>query len=87
MERMIGLILIITAIWIGVELYSEGDQAFGGIFASDESAAEAEAEPVDPGDPTASHGARPHNWAGERVRSKVTRLNQQRGDRIDGVRE
>jgi hypothetical protein len=88
MERMIGLLLIISAIWIGVEFYTEGDQAFGGIFASDDAPAVSLYEDERPAaaEPR-SHGARPNNWAGERVRQKVTGLNQQRGDRIDAVED
>jgi hypothetical protein len=35
MERWIGILLIACAVWIGIEYYMEGEQAFGGLFASD----------------------------------------------------
>ena len=42
MERMIGLILIVGVVWAGIEYYTKGEQAFGGIFASSEAPAEAQ---------------------------------------------
>jgi hypothetical protein len=89
MERMIGLILIVTAIWVGVEFYTEGDQAFGGIFASgDAPAASSASSSGYAGDSGAANiGSRNKNWAGERVREKVTGLHQERGDRIDAVED
>ena len=35
MQRMIGIILIVLALWVGIEVYTEGtERAFGGLFAS-----------------------------------------------------
>jgi hypothetical protein len=42
MERMIGLILIVGVVWAGIEYYTKGEQAFGGVFASGEASADAE---------------------------------------------
>jgi hypothetical protein len=78
MERMIGLILIVTAIWVGVEFYTEGDQAFGGIFAS--------ADSSEPAAPAASGPSRAQtgeaDWAGSRVKASVTKMHVDRAQRI-----
>jgi hypothetical protein len=34
MGKLVGIVLIVIAIWIGLTVYSQGtDQAFGGLFA------------------------------------------------------
>jgi len=46
MGKLVGIALIVTAIWVGLTVYTQGtDQAFGGLFArfSDSSALEAPA--------------------------------------------
>jgi hypothetical protein len=43
MERWIGILLIVGAVWAGIEYYTKGEQAFGGVFASG-ATAPAEAE-------------------------------------------
>jgi hypothetical protein len=42
MERWIGILLIVAAIWAGLEYYSKGEAAFGGLFASGDAPAAAE---------------------------------------------
>jgi hypothetical protein len=76
MERMIGLILIVTAIWVGVEFYTEGDQAFGGIFAS-ESSSSASSGGYDDGAAPAEG-----TWAGERAGHKLERMHAERAQRM-----
>jgi len=40
MQKVFGLLVIVGMIWIGVEVMTKGDAAFGGMFASGEPAAE-----------------------------------------------
>ena len=44
MERWFGLLLILGVLYAGIELYTKGDQAFGGVFASSDAPAQ-ESEP------------------------------------------
>ena len=75
MEKMIGIILIAAGVWVGVEYFTEGDQMFGGIFASEESA------PASSDDGAAAR--RDHDWAGSRVKHSVTKMHT---DRAHGSR-
>ena len=35
MQKIFGILFILVAVWIGIEVYTEGtDRAFGGLFAS-----------------------------------------------------
>lgn len=35
MQKLIGIVIIVIAIWVGIEVYTQGiDGAFGGVFAS-----------------------------------------------------
>jgi hypothetical protein len=63
---MIGIILIVCAIWVGIQLYTEGEQAFGGLFAS-ESSEPAEADTT---------------WAGERAGNKLRSGHEERDQRM-----
>ena len=76
MEKMIGIILIAAGVWVGVEYFTEGDQMFGGIFASEESAS---ASSSDEGDEAAPGE---HDWAGSRVKHSVTKMHTDRAQRI-----
>ena len=75
MEKMIGIILIVAGIWVGVEYFTEGDQMFGGIFASDESAASY-------GSGDGDEAAPANDWAGARVKHSVTRMHTDRAARL-----
>ena len=75
MEKMIGIILIAAGVWVGVEYFTEGDQMFGGIFASEDSAP-ASASSDDQAAP------REHDWAGSRVKQSVTKMHTDRAARI-----
>lgn len=35
MQKVFGLLLIVGMIWIGVEVMTKGDDAFGGVFAEE----------------------------------------------------
>jgi hypothetical protein len=76
MEKMIGIILIAAGVWVGVEYFTEGDRMFGGIFASEESAAPASS---DDGETAAR---REPDWAGSRVKHSVTKMHTDRAARI-----
>ena len=76
MEKMIGIILIAAGVWVGVEYFTEGDQMFGGIFASEESAP---SYGSDDGDEAAP---RENDWAGSRVKHSVTKMHTDRAARI-----
>jgi hypothetical protein len=62
MERWIGIILIVLAAWAGVEYYTKGADAFGGIFAS--------------GDAAPAGGE--ESWAGERAGRRLERTHAER---------
>ncbi len=66
MERWIGIILILCAIWVGIEFYTEGEQAFGGILASGSSEPAAGDQP----------------WAGERAGNRLRSGHEERGERM-----
>ena len=34
MGKVFGILLMVAAIWVGLTVFSEGDAAFGGLFAS-----------------------------------------------------
>ncbi len=35
MQKLVGIIIIVVAIWVGIEVYTQGiDGAFGGVFAT-----------------------------------------------------
>ena len=76
MEKMIGIILIAAGVWVGVEYFTEGDQMFGGIFASEESASSASS------DDGGEAAPREHDWAGSRVKHSVTKMHTDRAARI-----
>ena len=76
MEKMIGIILIAAGVWVGVEYFTEGDQMFGGIFASEESALPSSS------DDGAAAAPRDHEWAGSRVKHSVTKMHTDRAQRI-----
>jgi hypothetical protein len=78
MEKMIGIILIAAGVWVGVEYFTEGDQMFGGIFASEESASSASSDDAD----EAAAAPREHDWAGSRVKQSVTKMHTDRAQRI-----
>ena len=79
MEKMIGIILIAAGVWVGVEYFTEGDQMFGGIFASEESGSSASSASSDDGEEAAP---REHDWAGSRVKHSVTKMHTDRAARI-----
>ena len=72
MGKSVGLIMIVLALWVSVELYTNGfSGAFGGVFASEEAPAEEE-----------------RSWAGERARAKTERGHAERAatlDRLSGT--
>ena len=78
MEKMIGIILIAAGVWVGVEYFTEGDQMFGGIFASEESSSSASS---DDGEEAAA-APREHDWAGSRVKHSVTKMHTDRAARM-----
>jgi hypothetical protein len=67
MERMFGLLIILGVLWAGIEFYTKGDQAFGGMFASIDAPAAAEDAP----------------WAGERAGARLRGGHDERGDRME----
>lgn len=67
MERMFGLFLILAILGVGIEFYTKGDQAFGGLFASADAPAAAEDAP----------------WAGERAGERLRGGHEERGERME----
>jgi hypothetical protein len=69
MSKAIGLLAIVLAVWLSIELYSNGySGAFGGIFASGDAPAAA---------------AEDRSWAGSRAADKTRRAHDERNDAID----
>jgi hypothetical protein len=76
---MIGIILIVAAIWVGVEYMTEGDDAFGGILASfGSSSASSSSDDEEEAAPRRQNG----DWAGARVKHSVTKMHTDRAARI-----
>jgi hypothetical protein len=67
MERVFGLLVIVAILFVGVELYTKGDQAFGGTFAS----ADAPAAADDP------------SWAGDRAGARLRDGHDERAERME----
>jgi hypothetical protein len=66
MGKAFGLVLMVIALWAGLEIYTEGMQgAFGGVFAA--TGVVEEATPATPGAPAA-----PRQRPTEAVRDRVT---------------
>jgi hypothetical protein len=74
MEKMIGLILIIAGIWVGIEFYNEGEDAFGGLLSGKSKPAAASASADEP--------PAKREWAGSRVKHSVERMHTDRAARI-----
>jgi hypothetical protein len=66
MERVFGLFVILAALYAGIELYTKGNQAFGGIFASSDAQAEETYEP----------------WAGDRAGERLRGGHEERSERM-----
>jgi hypothetical protein len=40
MQKVFGILIIVVLVWAGIEYYTKGEAAFGGIFASGEAVAQ-----------------------------------------------
>jgi len=68
LSRLIGICLVVAAIWCAVEVYTQGlDRAFGGVFATSTSEDEGEGRP----------------WAGERAAGAFQRAYDKSGKRVE----
>jgi hypothetical protein len=76
---MIGIILIVAAIWVGVEYLTEGEDAFGGLFSSFSSSS---SSPSSSDDEEAAPRRQNDDWAGARVKQSVTKMHTDRAARI-----
>ena len=81
MERMIGIILIVAAIWVGGEYMSEGEDAFGGLFSSFSSSSSSSTSSSSD-DEEAAPRRQNNDWAGARVKQSVTKMHTDRAARI-----
>lgn len=71
MGKAIGILLIVTAIWVGLEVYTEGvNGAFGGRLAF-------------LGPETADQAPEEHRWAGERAADAFEAARDRRIDRVE----
>jgi hypothetical protein len=66
MERVFGLLVIMAVLYAGIELYTKGDRAFGGLLASGDAPAAEEYEP----------------WAGERAGERLRGGHEERAERM-----
>jgi hypothetical protein len=67
MERWIGIVLIVLAAWVGIELYTKGSDAFGGILASSDAAPASGDE----------------SWAGDRAGRRLESSHAERGEHME----
>ena len=79
MGRIIGILLMVLAVWIGMEFYTKGsERAFGGIFAG-------ALDPVVDYE-VSEDGRSPTERVGDRVREDMQRGFQRTNDKVQRVR-
>ena len=77
MAKLVGIVLMVVAIYVALTVATEGDAAFGGLFATHNGSAAAE-----PSDAAADNTPAPSSVT-SRVRDKMQRTADERADRID----
>ncbi len=79
MGRIIGILLVVLAVWIGMEFYTEGsERAFGGIFAG-------ALDPISDYE-VSEDGRSPTDRIGDKVREDIKRGFQRTNEKVQRVR-